>query len=124
MLLAHYGARQENEAILLRGSWAVKIQGERTMNGVQPTYTPDETEEARGAQNLVREDERLHLRGCTRPRQKNQFGRYGVFRPKRDYTKVLLPVTYILCDECVKLPEDTHYGRVEKWLVDHGHLVI
>jgi len=100
--LPHYAARQENEAILLQPGG--KVQGEGHEWRPADIYSR-RTEEARGAQNLVREDERLHLRGLLAPSPEEPIRTlWAFFRPKRDYTKVLLPVTYILCDECVKLP--------------------
>jgi hypothetical protein len=61
---------------------------------------------------------------CRNPRKKQEFGAYGVFRPKKEYTKVVLPVTYILCKECKDLPADKIYDKVESWLIDHNHLVL
>lgn len=60
---------------------------------------------------------------CRNPRKKEEFGDYGVFRPKKEYTRVELPVTYILCKECKDLPPSEIYDKVEAWLIDHNHLV-
>lgn len=94
------------------------------MNGIQQSYTPEEQKKLEEHKAWYAKLRGFTCVGCSRPRQKTQFGRYGVFRPKKEYTKVLLPVTYIVCDECMKLSADELYDRVEKWLVDHGHLVL
>lgn len=94
------------------------------MSGIQQSYTPEEQKKLEEHKTWFAKLRGFTCVGCLRPRQKNQFGRFGVFRPKKEFTKMLLPVTYILCDECLKLPEDELCARVEKWLVDHGHLMI
>lgn len=59
---------------------------------------------------------------CTQPRKKEEFGKFDVFRPRKKYSRIELPITYILCKECKALHPDDIYAKAESWLVKHNHI--
>lgn len=58
---------------------------------------------------------------CLRPTNKEDLGKIAIFRPIKKY-KLARVATYMICAECKKLPEAEIYQKVEKWLMERGHV--
>ena len=89
------------------------------MNGTQQPYNDAELKKLAEHKKWFESLSGFTCIACSMARPKKLFGRFGVFRPNRKYTKIELPITYILCKECNGLPEGVVYERTETWLVDH-----
>jgi hypothetical protein len=60
---------------------------------------------------------------CLMPRAREKVGKIDVFRPTKKYS-LCRTSTYIICDECMKLPDEEIDAAVETWLTARGHLVV
>lgn len=69
---------------------------------------------------LLKQFPRFICVACLMPRTK--VGKVDIFRPEKAY-KLCRMTTYILCDECLKLPDEEIYKKVETWMAERGHLV-
>lgn len=82
--------------------------------------TDEETKLIREHLALLKQYPRFICVSCLMPRIK--VGKVDIFRPEKTY-KLCRPTTYIVCDECFKLPDDDLYKSVETWMAQRGHLV-